>query len=217
MESIDKAKNVIDYYVLCAKLKNIIRSGWKNWNVSRNRLESVAEHVYGTGHLAIAMWSEYKYDLDIAKVMMMLTVHELEEIIIGDLTEWDATKEEKSKHGYEAIKLILGNLLQKEQIKQLIVEFEEQKTKEAIFAFQCDKLECDIQSKLYDEEGCVDLTKQENNPAFNDPYIQELLKNKGSWSGMWLEFSRNKFPYDINFTEVSNYVENNNIGTNNLK
>ena len=33
--------NVIDYYVLCNKLKNVIRTGWKDWNVQANRLESV--------------------------------------------------------------------------------------------------------------------------------------------------------------------------------
>ena len=44
-----------------------------------------------------------------------------------------------------------------------LLEFDDHKTKEANFAYQCDKLECDIQSKLYDQEGCVDLNYQEGN------------------------------------------------------
>lgn len=40
-----KAENVVRYYVLCNKLKDVIRTGWKNWNVKRERLESVAEHI----------------------------------------------------------------------------------------------------------------------------------------------------------------------------
>lgn len=28
-----KESNVIDYYVLCNKLKTVIRTGWKDWNV----------------------------------------------------------------------------------------------------------------------------------------------------------------------------------------
>ena len=60
-----KEKNVIEYYVLCNKLKNVIRKGWRDWNVSKERLESVAEHVYGVQMLAIAMYSEYNYDIDI--------------------------------------------------------------------------------------------------------------------------------------------------------
>jgi 5'-deoxynucleotidase YfbR-like HD superfamily hydrolase len=50
-----KESNVINYYVLCNKLTNVIRTGWKDWNVNRSRLESVAEHIYGVQMLAIAM------------------------------------------------------------------------------------------------------------------------------------------------------------------
>ena len=49
---------------------------------------------------------------------------------------------------------------------RLILEFDERKTKEAIFAYHCDKLECDIQCKLYDEEKCVDMNKQQNNKIY---------------------------------------------------
>ena len=73
----EKEKNVINYYVLCNKLKNVIRTGWKDWNVQRERLESVAEHIFGVQMLAIAMKSEYNYDIDILKVIMMIAIHEL--------------------------------------------------------------------------------------------------------------------------------------------
>jgi putative hydrolase of HD superfamily len=72
-----KEKNVINYYVLCNKLKNVIRTGWKDWNVQKERLESVAEHIFGVQMLAIAMKSEYNYDVDILKVIMMIAIHEL--------------------------------------------------------------------------------------------------------------------------------------------
>lgn len=41
-----KEQNVINYYVICNRLKNVIRTGWKNWNVQRERIESVAEHIF---------------------------------------------------------------------------------------------------------------------------------------------------------------------------
>ena len=53
----EKAEKVINYYVICNKLKNVIRTGWKDWNVKRDRIESVAEHIYGVQMLAIAMKS----------------------------------------------------------------------------------------------------------------------------------------------------------------
>lgn len=33
-----KEENVIKYYFICNKLKNIIRTGWKTWNVKRERI-----------------------------------------------------------------------------------------------------------------------------------------------------------------------------------
>ena len=207
----NKEATVINYYVLCNKLKNIIRTGWINWNVKRERLESVAEHIYGVQMLAIAMKSEYKYDIDLSKVIIMLAVHELEEILIGDLTLFDISKEEKEIRGHKAIEEILSNLLDKEQIKSLIIEFDERKTKEAIFAYQCDKLECDLQSKLYDEEECIDLNNQENNKSFHDKKVQELLKTEKSFSNMWITFGQERYNYDENFLAVSNYAKNNQL------
>ncbi len=59
-----KEQDVINYYVLCNKLKNVIRTGWLDWKVQKNRLESIAEHIYGVQMLAIAMKSVYQYDID---------------------------------------------------------------------------------------------------------------------------------------------------------
>lgn len=206
-----KEENILRYYVLCNKLKNIVRTGWKDWNVKRERIESIAEHIYGTQMLAIAMKSEYQYDIDIEKVILMLAVHELEEIIIGDLTLFQITKEEKEKMGHNAIEKVLERLMDKEKIKELIIEFDERKTKEALFAYHCDKLECDIQSKIYDEENCVDLNEQQSNKSFQNDLVKELLEQEKTWSGMWLMFGQNKYGYDENFTSVSNYAKNNSI------
>ncbi len=206
-----KAESVVKYYVLCNKLKDVIRTGWKDWNVDRTRVESVAEHIFGVQMLAIAMKSQYEYDVDIQKVVLMLAVHELEEIYIGDLTQFQITKEEKEKMGHVAIEKVLDGLLNKEQISNLILEFDERKTKEADFAYHCDKLECDLQSKLYDEEGCVDLGNQEENETYHNPFVQKLLEQEKSFSGMWLAFGQNKYNYDENFMNVSNYAKNNKI------
>ncbi len=206
-----KEENVLKYYVLCNRLKNTIRTGWKNWNVERDRLESVAEHIFGVQMLAIAMKSEYKYDINIMKVIFMLAVHELEEIYIGDLTQFQITKEEKEKLGHTAVQKVLDGLLDKEDIESMVIEFDERKTKEADFAYHCDKLECDLQCKLYDEEKTVDLNKQWQNPMFSDSNVQRLLKSKKNWSEMLLTFGQNSYNYDENFTSISNYAMNNNI------
>ena len=206
-----KEENVIKYYVLCNKLKNVIRTGWKDWKVQRDRIESVAEHIFGVQMLAIAMKSEFEYDIDIIKVIYMLAIHELGETVIGDLTQFQIDKDEKEKIEHEAVHKILASLIDGEKIEALFLEFDAHESPEAKFAYQCDKLECDIQCKLYDQEQCVDLNHQEGNNTVNDGTVKELLETGKSWSQMWLEFGQSRYPYDKNFLSVSNYVKDNNI------
>ena len=209
----NKEKNVINYYVLCNKLKNVIRTGWLDWNVTRDRVESIAEHIFGVQMLAIAMKSEYEYDIDLTKVIFMLAIHELGEIIIGDLTQFQITKDEKIKLEHKAVHDILDSLISGEEIEKLFLEFDEKKTPEAIFAYQCDKLECDLQCKLYDQENCVDFNKQENNNSIYHPDVQKYYKEGLSWSEMWLKFGQERYNYDKNFKAVSDYAYNNKLET----
>ena len=87
MANLSPATNVLEFYFLANNLKEIVRSGWKQWNVPRERLESVAEHIFSTCILAIAIESEYHYSIDLSKVLMMLVLHETEEIVIPHILE----------------------------------------------------------------------------------------------------------------------------------
>ena len=117
-----KEQKVVNYYVICNRLKNVIRSGWTTWNVQRERIESVAEHIFGVQMLAIAMKSEFEYDIDIMKVIYMLAIHELGETVIGDLTQFQIDKTQKEKIEHEAVHKILSSLIDGEQIEKLFLE-----------------------------------------------------------------------------------------------
>ena len=205
-------EKVLRYYVLCNRLKDVVRTGWKDWEVSRERVESIAEHVYSVQMLAIAMQSEYKYDIDFEKVLKMLAVHETEEIIIGDLTIFDICREEKEKIGHEAVKKIFKNLDDGESFVDLIFEFDARETAEAKFAYWCDKLEADLQARVYDIEHDVDPTKvKENERNVKNADVKRLLDSGFSWGQMWLRFGQERYDYDKNFTEVSKFAEEHDI------
>lgn len=208
----DKAKSVLRYYVFCNTLKGVVRTGWRDWRVSRERLESIAEHIYGVQMLAIAMKSEYDYDVDIEKVIKMLAVHETEEIVIGDLTLFDIDRETKAEIGHKAVQKIFGGLIGGKEYIDLIMEFDERKTKEAIFAYHCDKLEADIQARIYDLEGCVnDINPKENERYKKSEDVKNLLDKNMSWGQMWIRYGQNRYNYDKNFTEVSQFAFDNDI------
>lgn len=208
-----KEKRIIDYYVICNKLKKIIRKGWLDWNVKQDRIESVAEHIYGTQMLALATYSEYDdyKDLDIYKVIIMLAIHELGETIIGDLTVYDIEKKEKEIIEHKAVHDILNGLVSGEELEKLFLEFDEHKTKESLFAYQCDKLECDIQCKLYGEDNSVDLNEVKNINPLENNRVKKLIEQGKDWATMWIENDQEVLPYDKNFLKISNYILKNNI------
>lgn len=206
-----KIKDIMSFYALCSKLKDTIRKGPLTWNANRKRTESVAEHIYGVQMLAISIYYQFGYKLDLNKVIYMLDIHELEEIEIGDLAFYETTKEDKLEKGKNATNLILKDLIGKEEISKLLDEYNERKTDEAIFAYHCDKLECDVQMKLYDQEGCFDLNNQPNNPIIDLPSVRKVLDSESSISNAWIEFDRSKFEDDPVFIEIINWLKDNNI------
>lgn len=204
-------KNVINFYVLATSLKDKIRSGWKLWNVSKERLESVAEHIYGTCILAIAIDSEFKVDIDLNKVMKMLVLHELEEVIIGDLTPYDNVSDnEKTEQGKNAVKILLKDLVKKEEYELLLDEFNLHVSKESLFAFYCDKLEADLQSKIYDEKGFTDIYDSRNKELLDTEWNKKALKNGAkNLSDLFIEYDISN--YDELFNEICKYVRDNAI------
>lgn len=208
----NKIKNLLKFYLLATELKDKIRSGWKVWNIDRQRVESVAEHIYGTCILAISIDSQFKLDIDLYKVIIMLVLHEIEEIKIGDLTPFDkVTKEEKRKIGKQAVEEVLITLNKKVQYIELIEEFENMKTNESRFAKMCDKLEADIQCKLYCEEKSIDINSKENTHLLKDSRVQKLLNNgEKTVADLFIENDRPIYTEKV-FEEIANYIKGNDL------
>ena len=208
-------KNAMRFYLLATKLKYKIRSGWDNnhWNVKNERIESIAEHVYGTCILAISLNSEFELNMNMEKVLKMLTIHEIGEVLIGDITPFDnITIQQKEEMEHNAMKNVLGDLLNKDELFSLLLEFDERKTKESLFAYLCDKLEADIQAKVYQDMGCQrSLDNQENNIVFKSSKINEMISGgaKNAFD-IWYEWDKDKFEKDEVFSKTLSYIKNHN-------
>lgn len=113
---------------------------------------------------------------------------------------------------------ILSDVIKAPDIENLILEFDERKTKEAIFAYLCDKLEADIQCKIYDEEGTVNIKEQLSNHIFEDKYVKTVTENKENrtWSDLWLSVDKEIYTKDINFQKLWEYIYENDIKDMNL-
>lgn len=207
-----KEKNILKFYLLATTLKEKIRSGLILWKVNKERLESVAEHIYGTCILAISIDSEYELDINLDKVLKMLVLHELEEVIIGDLTPFDnVTREEKLKSGKEAVSKILKDLVKKEEYELLLDEFNAHITNESIFAYMCDKLECDIWIKLYEDLGYNNI-KEKNLKPLENRKIKELMNNgSNTIADIFIEYDKDIYKDNEIFLNILDYVKKNNL------
>ena len=192
MEKMTKEQTVTSLFYLTNKLKDEVkRAGWHQKGIKRNRVESVADHIFGCQMLAYAMYSEFDYDIDIDKVILMLAIHEIGETIIGDLTPEDISSKEKSEIERNAVIKLTEMIPNGELIRDLFLEFEEKKTKEAQFAYQIDKAECDLQAKLYIQEGCFDH-----------------LYDRKEFTNSWIGFDIGRINFDENFLSVLTTIMN---------
>ena len=213
----EKVESIIKYYLQTTKLKDVVRSGWKYWHVKKERLESVAEHIYGTCMLAIGIWSQTLPPVNLSEVLLTLAIHETEEIIIGDLTPFDKGYQDKVKQGKEATKKIFSGLVAKEVFENLLDNFNNGTTPEGIFAKKCDKLGCDLQAKIYDEQGYMKLENAEKCVKESEKITKLQARGAKRASTFFIYNDRPIFTKDIKdqekdmFVEISKYIEKHKI------
>lgn len=162
-------EDALEFYYKATELKDLLRQGAVQWEVDKNRLESIAEHTFGCLVLAISLGSELDIKVNMEKVLEMLAIHELEELYIGDITPLDNIEKRslkaKARRGVEEL---VKNLKQGEKLLHITDEFNEQTSSEAKFAKAIDKLECVLEFKKYQDMGQVSLSHLK----------PEMLKNK---------------------------------------
>lgn len=215
-EEYQKYKEIFRFYYMNQKLKNKNRSGWdkKHWNVNIDRIENISGHVYGTVVLGLVLDSEFDFKIDIDKVINTIVIHEVGEILIGDITPFDGiTVEQKRKIEHEAIIKVVGNLSKKDELINLIFEFDEQKTNEAKFGHWCDKLENDIQAKIYQDNGCHrSLKEQQNNIVFKNPKVQKMIENGAKTVfDIFYEWDKTIYVESTILTKTLKYVKDNRL------
>ncbi len=201
----EECEKVLKFYFLSTKLKNTLRTGWKYWAVEGVRVESIAEHVFGTLMLAVSIYSHSKEyeDIDIEKVALILALHETEEILIGDITMFDYDGVKTKKEAGRKAVLELFKDSETDKFLKLIEEFEQGETKEAKFAYMCDKLEADLQAYIYRDN--FNMSKV-NPTCLKDERIKEMIK-KGLDRPDKFFLDSDKGKYSGVFSDIANKLE----------
>jgi putative hydrolase of HD superfamily len=168
--------NLVNFLRMSGLLKKIPRSGWINMGIDSP--ESVADHTFRTAILCM-IFSDLE-GLDTLRMLQMALIHDLPEVVTGDLTPSEKTGMAK-KREEDAMKKLLCLLPQKQRVKYENVwyEYEKCKTAEAKAVRQLEKLEMALQAKEYER---AELAKESLEGFFKSaekaivsPTIKRLL------------------------------------------
>lgn len=150
----EKYNNILNFYKEYIKLEQIIRKGWLMRNVPAERLESVADHTLQLIMLSNIIVKELKLKIDMTKLTEMILIHDLGEIIIGDISEVEEDRKNKKSKESAAVKSVLNNLSDEHANYYYLLwsEMENQDSELARFALLIDKIDAVIKSGIYEEQ-----------------------------------------------------------------
>ncbi len=148
--------DIITFYFQINQLKNLYRQGWLKRILGleyQNKCESVADHCFGLGVLALSIIEKYKLNYDVSKCLKLCLLHELGEVYAGDFTPKDnVTETEKHQLEKNAILKLLNNINFDNDFLEIWEEYETQISDEAIFIKELDKLEFLMQAAVYETD-----------------------------------------------------------------
>jgi putative hydrolase of HD superfamily len=180
MEKIPSVKKLIKFFITTAASKRLLRTGWVREKIKDP--ESVAEHSFALSLMALIL-ADY-FGLDKEKLIKMAILHDLGELVTGDIV-WARgrvidlaklkIKEEKELKGIEKIFNIIGK---GDEYKKLFLELTERKTPEAIFFWELDKLEVYLQALIYEKEQGKKLEEFFIHPKLQikTPFLKKIIK-----------------------------------------
>lgn len=175
---------LIKVYYQVNQLKLLYRQGWMQRGVPLERCESVADHIFSMAVLAMLCCRTDYPELDLARVLEMVLVHELGEVYAGDITPaHDIPNEEKHRLEAESVERVLSGVSEGGHYIQLWREFEQGDSPEARFVRQMDKLEMGMQAGVYRRQGLADLSGflPSARKVLEDERLISLLEE--SWPG----------------------------------
>lgn len=173
---------ILEFMAFAEPLKNVLRHSY----TSAGRRESVAEHSWMLCLLALSIFDELQVPVDQLKVLKMLILHDLPEVITGDIPTFDKQAIAAEAHAEEmaAIEQLTAPLPPKLQaeVRAILYEYEARQTLESQVAYAIDKAEAFIQHNLADiatwEQKDFDYQTNWDHPIQDrfaiDPFLQAL-------------------------------------------
>lgn len=136
-------------------LKDLPRAGWTRVGVDAP--ESVAAHSWGVAWLVLVLCPD---TLDRGRALAIATVHDLAEVVVGDLTPHDGVSaEEKFERERSGMSELTRRLPNGDELCALWREYADASTAEGRFVKACDKLDMALMAARYEATQGVDTAE----------------------------------------------------------
>lgn len=184
-----RTKDYLDFFKIVGKSKRLPRTGWVREKV--HDPESVAEHSFRVGVLAMILSDKLGYKIDELKLLKMAFIRGLGEVVTGDVVveRWDIidvpkrdAKEQEEKNGIRKIFEKIGQL---SEYSLLFDEMINRVTVESKVFWQIDSFEMALQAFEYEKEQGKNLEEffATVNMHIREPMLrkifEELMKERG--------------------------------------
>ena len=198
-------KNIIEFYLEVNNLKNVVRTGWKEVGIPTDKVESVADHVYGTSILALSLIEEKGLSLNTEKVLKMILVRELAKTVTN---REDSVLSGNTRENFKEItKSLFDKLTNGDKLFSVYEEYDAMESEESKFVYKVAKLESDLQAKIYEKKGYFTV---ENAVKDVENYPEDIKAKVGQVtkaSDGWLTFDREYYDDEL-FMSLSNDIQN---------
>ena len=167
-------------YVVFDMLGDLVRSGPLQWKVDRFRTEDVKDHVFDLILMTKLIKPYIPSYVDTDKMIDYAIVHDLEEVITGDITKFQGvSSEEKARVNKIAMDYLIDEYGDIINLDRLFNEYESRSTLEAKILLMLDKVNSSVAFLKYDNEKKIDMDNPEIIESLrNDPGVVKM-KNEG--------------------------------------
>jgi len=146
----------IPFFHILERLKTTKREGWRRFGIAHG--ESISDHMYRMSLITMFAPPALASKLDIPKCTKMALIHDIAELLVGDITPVDGVpKAEKNRRESTTMDYLTKSLLGRyhgglagEEMKATWQEYEDSKTLESQFVHDVDKIELVLQMVEYE-------------------------------------------------------------------
>ncbi|EKV12344.1 HD family hydrolase, putative [Penicillium digitatum] len=162
----ENSESPVPFFHLIERLKTTKREGWRRFGIDNG--ESISDHMYRMSIMTMMAPPSLAAKINIPRCIKMALIHDMAEALVGDITPVDGiTKAEKARREASVMDYITTTLLGKVpggalsggEIKEIFEEYEADKSDEAHFVHDIDKMELLLQMVEYERLHKIDLTE----------------------------------------------------------